>query len=867
MGDGKDSTFSAGERGIGNRLTGANRLTHDLSAAALSARDAADARKALDLHNRFRADPPQLIDLAKALQKVFEAGANAPLTRRATATELLRVYRQLQDFESSNTPRGPGGSLQYKDHPWSPRLKPWTKKHPRSVGEIPPFSARNVHQWRAVVGAGGPPLPAPSPPTAPPPRPKPAAAQIQDRFGIQIIKMPGMTLTTKAGQTQVLASVIRVLSRQAISDPTARSIAQKLDFSKYRVLDFEDTVEHAANVFEDYSVGSEYTVKLKNEILDEVKRATPVPLEPKQRLTRYINDSSSESFPDFTSNERLLYVLNRVRNGRSRDQDSGHWPGEIVSADMVMFVGPQPGVSLVSLYWSPDGRLYEVPQKSLRQQQLDAVIKGFASADGAVTLGVAIFVAGAAAVLAPEVIAALATAVEPVFVVGTGLYESVVTSSFASWMGMHAETAIAAGFAGLGLATKVVNFDPAAWVKEFRENPAKALEELIVSIAETAHDFFQLRMAVGARSTYSTSDPEPAAPSQVPSVSKPATRAAPPPDVEGSQDRNFWTNTATTTPNRLANRPPADRPVSNLTERRNRMTNPSTATAEDLQGGAGEVQPVRILRRTGTGGADVVDEDQTTGVTRFAPVSSSANKVAPSTPGADTGGVTPRRQIVVTSGGSSQRKRPKPPKAGRVPKNPPKSPATANEPDDPATPRMTQGRGTGDKGGGDERQFQQNLARLRVPPRTLTRVKGKLKTTTDCPPELIEAVRSARAKDDAVSDRSFGSNYAAFEVEVQGEPKPRILAQPNTPHTMHSEGWLTGAVEKITGDPKFLGNLNKATVTHVFSEREPCAERCSRIFRARYPLAKIHFLVSAPPRDLPATKALCEIWIGKLPRE
>src|SRR5919204_7054165 len=145
MGGGAPATaFTPAEQGVEYRFTGTNRLTHDPSPADRAAADDAGARAVLERQKAFRADPPGLIQLAEELQQTFlRAGEKAPRTRRAAAIELLRIYGKLKEFESSNTPRGPGGRLQYKAPPGM-RLQPWTRKHPRVVADIPPFSAQNV---------------------------------------------------------------------------------------------------------------------------------------------------------------------------------------------------------------------------------------------------------------------------------------------------------------------------------------------------------------------------------------------------------------------------------------------------------------------------------------------------------------------------------------------------------------------------------------------------------------------------------------------------------------------------------------------------------------------------------------------------
>jgi hypothetical protein len=677
MGGGAPATaFTPAEQGVGNRLTGTNRLTHDPSPADRAAADDAGARAVLERQKAFRADPPGLIQLAEELQQTFlRAGEKAPRTRRAAAIELLRIYGKLKEFESSNTPRGPGGSLQYKAPPGM-RLQPWTRKHPRVVADIPPFSTQNVRAWEAAAAAAGPPLPSLAPPrvTSPPPKPKPVVKKPPDRFGIQIIKLPGMTLKSKGGQIQILASILRVLSRQALSGAEAYAVASKLDFSKYWVLDFEDTVEYATKVFEGYSPGNPHTFRLKNDLLQDLTRFTSLPLYPEQRVQRAVNDFSSEYFPDFTNDERLWYVIERIKHSPNRDPNSGHKPGEVVSADGVMFVGPEPSSSL---YWTPNGRLYLVPQKSLREQQIDAVIKGFVDARGGVILGYGVIVVGVAAYAAPAVVGAFASALAPLFTTVTGLLESVSYSQFVVWLGMNWEVVTlkaAAIGAGVSLAVKIANFDPAAWYAEFRKDPKKALGDAIYLIAETVHDYFELRQGFGPgtpRLTPAPGTPRGPAiddqPAPVPTPSRPAgpTRqpttvttepdvaappvpggAKPPPsgDMLGSHDQSFWSNDASTPTNRLASRPQPDLPYTDeLAARRSRMTNPSTASAADQPATAVQVQPARVLKKTGTGSVDVIEDDQTAGITTVA--TAGPRQTTPS---------KPTRGVVKGSGGGGK---------------------------------------------------------------------------------------------------------------------------------------------------------------------------------------------------------------------
>ena len=176
--------------------------------------ETASAQAVLALRDKFRADVDGLIKHGRALQNEFvAAGTKLPLVRRTAASELLRVHKKLQDFESSNTPRGPGGVLMQRT-PFKKDPIPWPG-HPKSLAAIPPFSDKNVQAWRVAAGESGPPLPTPTPRPVVSKAPRVVKkAPADEHISASLIKVPGMSLATPAGQTRLLANVLRVFSHQ-----------------------------------------------------------------------------------------------------------------------------------------------------------------------------------------------------------------------------------------------------------------------------------------------------------------------------------------------------------------------------------------------------------------------------------------------------------------------------------------------------------------------------------------------------------------------------------------------------------------------------------------------------------------------------
>jgi hypothetical protein len=140
----------------------------------------------------------------------------------------------------------------------------------------------------------------------------------------------------------------------------------------------------------------------------------------------------------------------------------------------------------------------------------------------------------------------------------------------------------------------------------------------------------------------------------------------------------------------------------------------------------------------------------------------------------------------------------------------------------------------------------------------------------ECNPELIDNVRRARATDEAkrvdgeaFDVDSFESNYAAFQVTVDG--KPMIIVARNTEGSMHSEHWIVAYLEKLVGPLKVASNRERVRVLQVFTEREPCRGQCERIMSDLFKEAKVFFWVPQSQRWDAGKKILREFWLGLKP--
>jgi hypothetical protein len=387
MGDGKDGgKFGGKERGTGDKGTD-SRLTRDPPTAARtrSRRPRPSWTCATSTGPTSRGSSS-----SGAAQKEFKAAGRKLPRPPHRGQELLRVYKALQDFESA-LPRGPGGILMQRT-PFKPKPVPWPGR-PRALSRIPPFSDANVKEWRAAVQEAGAPIPARTPKKYPTGPPKVIKKADDSFFKLLLIKVPGMSLAHSAGKNILMTKILRVLSHQALSEKEAAAIAPKLDIWKSLVLDYGDTVEHKTKVLDDLLVGWEYSVKLKNEFLAEAQKLSPKPLDTKQRIVAPVNEFSREYRPDNSEDERAWYAALRTK-GKSKDRDSGYTPGEVVSKDGIVFVGPETGDSM---FMAPDGRLYLVHQASLRDQQIEAFRIGVVNAAGGVILAWAVVVLGSGA--------------------------------------------------------------------------------------------------------------------------------------------------------------------------------------------------------------------------------------------------------------------------------------------------------------------------------------------------------------------------------------------------------------------------------------------------------------------------------------
>ena len=628
---------------FGRKERGINRpLTRDPPPVDETAR----AQAILALRDKFRADVDGLIKHGRALHKEFvAAGTKLPLVRRTAASELLRVYKKLQDFESSNVPRGPGGILMQRT-PFKKDPIPWPGR-PKSLAAIPPFSDKNVQDWRVEAGESGSPLPKPAPkPIVSKPSKQVKKAE-PDYISASLIKVPGMSWATPAGQTRILTNVLRVFSHQALSDDAARAIAVQMDILKYLVLGFEETLEYKTRVLESFPLGHEYSVRLRKEFLADAQKLTSVPLDANQRWNLDINDFARLHRVDNSREEKFWYAR-WLMTGTKRDPDSGHMPGQVVSNDGIIFLAPHLGDSI---FMAPGGELYLVKQASRRDQLLEAFRVGVLNSAGGVILGWAVVAIGAAALAAPAAISATSTWIASMAGGGataTGVYQSIITHRLVQWLGLNWPALLAEGSFYVGLGGVAISFDLRTFVRLLRDDPEAALKMLAETFAQLGHSYMEARTAVPGGRGYRTRTPDldvdpPTTPlpprivtapddDWVPSVTPVPTRTQVTPttpddlvpSVTPVPTRTPVTPTApavqdppSATPNTVLKRMIGDalqkagKPANDT-----RMTNPAIDVGDVAEAEAKVVQaPVVVMKRFGTGGAPVVVEDSTTGVT------------------------------------------------------------------------------------------------------------------------------------------------------------------------------------------------------------------------------------------------------------
>jgi hypothetical protein len=616
--------------------------------------EAARARAVPALRDKFRADVDGLIKLGGRLHKEFvSAGTKLPLVRRTAATELLRVYKKLKDFESS-LPRGPGGILMQKI-PFKQQPVPWPGR-PKSLAAILPFSDKNVQAWRAAASEFGPPLPtlAPRPVVSKPPKVV-QKASAAEHISASLIKVPGFSLATSAGRTRILANVLRVFSHQALPGDGARTIATQMDLLKYLVLAFEETLEQKTRSLESFPVGHEYSVKLRKEFLADAQKLTSVPLDANQRWTLNMGNNFSFLYrPDNSRDEKFWYAR-WLMTGTKRDPDSGYMPGEVVSNDGIIFLAPHLGDSM---FMAPGGELYLVKQASRRDQLLEAFRVGVLNSAGGVILGGvilawAVVAIGAAVYAAPAVAAATSTWIAGMVGGGTAtstaVYQSIITHRFVQWLGLNWPAVLAKGSFYVGLGGVAIDFDARTFVRLLRDDPEAALKMLAQTFAQLGHSYMEAHTAVPGGRGYRSSTPDPdldpptapVPPRTLPPAVDPdpvvVPAPTPPPVVRTSP---LVVQEPAPTPNTVLKRMTGDTSLKDgKPANENRMTNPSTqadvAEAELVQA------PAVVVKRTGTDDGPAVVGDQTTGVTM-----SSRTR--------DPGSTTPNQGSVVSTTGTQK---------------------------------------------------------------------------------------------------------------------------------------------------------------------------------------------------------------------
>jgi hypothetical protein len=134
------------------------------------------------------------------------------------------------------------------------------------------------------------------------------------------------------------------------------------------------------------------------------------------------------------------------------------------------------------------------------------------------------------------------------------------------------------------------------------------------------------------------------------------------------------------------------------------------------------------------------------------------------------------------------------------------------------------------------------------------------KEVKDFDPRVLDEARRIRAEE--LPDLSIGSfkrNVAVVRVKIDG--KERIIGSVNDPNALHSEQQILKTIEKEVGPLNVPGNRKRVELLEVYSEREPCAEMCSKHLKTFFPNAKIYYTMSEE-WTVQRAKELRDRWLG-----
>jgi hypothetical protein len=177
----------------------------------------------------FDDDAPALIIWAEAKTQQYYDPEASDEKRRAIAEGMLKVQKQLMQFEG-RARRDSDGALLYTNR-LTEISAPWTKSRVRSLEDIPLFSPESMAEWRYAAappkrGAGAR---SKHGPKEPPKRRRAELAPAPQSSGavnITFHKQPGMTMKTEEGQRRIIAFIVASTRTGYTGDQLSWVVAQ-----------------------------------------------------------------------------------------------------------------------------------------------------------------------------------------------------------------------------------------------------------------------------------------------------------------------------------------------------------------------------------------------------------------------------------------------------------------------------------------------------------------------------------------------------------------------------------------------------------------------------------------------------------------
>ena len=233
-------------------------------------------RQALESLNWLEAIPPIVMDdnapaliaWARTQAMKFEAPETSDDKRHYLAQGLLRVHKQLQEFET-RAKRNPEGALIYTDILRDTQT-PWTEDGARSLDAIDPFTPSNIGEWK--IAAKSPRAAARLGKQKKEKAQKQAAEQPEPRRDAEKVtfrKQKGMTFQTEEGQRQIAMYLMATIQSRSSINELAAAVSQ-IDLSKWWAPPTGGDLPTWQQEFEATDVGNEFTMVVSGKFIAEI---------------------------------------------------------------------------------------------------------------------------------------------------------------------------------------------------------------------------------------------------------------------------------------------------------------------------------------------------------------------------------------------------------------------------------------------------------------------------------------------------------------------------------------------------------------------------------------------------------------------